>query len=160
MKKIFISTALLLLGQNSLADNSQSSHPIYFNGGDVKAHQTVTFDLPYQQMSAGVLYDISCDMTGMDITSYQPILNIKIIGDQVPPSLYPIPITSINDMILTYPFQDKLIEKNNTLLFHNFPCNSCTTTSPIKMSVYNFDDSESVTFSNCYIIVGKQNAKN
>jgi len=158
MKKILLSAALLLLGQNVLADNSQSSHPIYFNGGNVKPHQTVNFDLPYQQMSADVLYDISCMITGTDITSYQPTLNVKIIGDEVSQSIYSAPTSSINDMIMTYPFQDRLLEENNTLLIHNFSCPGCTT-SPILMSVYNFDDSESVIFSDCYIIVGKQNAK-
>jgi hypothetical protein len=158
MKKIgFIS--LLLLAQSSFASNSTSSHPVYFNGGDVKSHQSVNFDLPYQQMSPGVLYDISCVITGADITSYQPILNVKIIGDQVPQYIYPTPTSVINDMVLTYPFQDRLIAKSNTLIIHNFECAQCDTVTPIRMSVYNFDDLESVTFSNCYIIVGKQNAK-
>lgn len=159
MKKTSIGIVLLLFVQNIFAATSQSSHPIYFNGGEVKAHQSATFDLPYQQMETNILYDVSCVITGTDITSYQPILNIKIIGDQVSQYAYPTPISYINDMLLSYPFQDRLMATNNTLMIHNFSCSGNYISSPIKMSVYNFDDSESVTFSSCYIIVGKQNAK-
>lgn len=157
MNKLNLIVALFLT-QTAFASIVQSSHPIYFNGGNVNPHQSATFDLPYEQMSPGALYDVSCSIIGVDITSYQPILNIKIIGDKVSQDSSPTPTSSINDMVLTYPFQDKLIAKNNTLIIHNFSCSACDTTSPIQLSVYNFDDVESVTFSNCYIMVSKQNA--
>ena len=150
--------AALLLTQSAFASSIKSSHPIYFNGGDVKPHQSVSFDLPYQQMSPGVIYDVSCVITGADITSHQPILNIKIVSDIILDYIYPTPTSVINGMALTYPFQDRLIKKSNTLLIHNFSCSACQTTSPLRMRVYNFDDIEPVNFSSCYIIVSKQNA--
>src|SRR5690348_7944795 len=107
MNKIFAIMVLLFATQNVFAITS--SHPIYFNGGEVKSHQTANFDLPYQQMSPGVLYDISCDITGKEITSHEPILNIKITGDQVPQNIIYTQVTAyINDMLLSYPFQDRL----------------------------------------------------
>jgi hypothetical protein len=157
MKKIHIIAALLLV-QSAFASSPKSSHPIYFNGGDVKPHQSVVFDLPYNQMSPGVLYDISCVITGDDITTHQPILNMKMIGEQLDNSDVYAPTTFINNLKISYPFQDRLIEKTNTIFFHNFSCSWCQPHADIRLSVYNFDDVESVNFSNCYIIVSNNNA--
>ena len=157
MKKLNL-IAMLLLTQATSAANVQSSHPIYFNGGTVSQQQSAYFDLPYQQMSPGVLYDLSCSITGDDITSYQPILNVKLVGDKMRNQSYPIATSLINGIVVTYPFQDRLIAKNNTLVIHNFSYSTCDTTSPITLKVYNFDNVEPVIFSSCYIIVSKQNA--
>jgi hypothetical protein len=157
MKKINI-IAVFFLTQAAFANIHKSSHPIYFNGGNVPPHESVSFDLPYYQMSAGVLYDISCIMMGNDSSLHQPILHIKITGDPAANSEFYAPTAFINNMKISYPFQDRLLEKTNTLLFHDFSCPSCQPTNAIQLSAYNFDDVETVNFSNCYIIVSKQNA--
>lgn len=156
MRKVFIVISILF-ALNSFAKGSQNSHPIYFDGGEVQTHQSVSIDLPYQQMSPEVFYDVSCTINS-NITDSQPILFVNIVGDQLTNTPYYVTFNNNNGFSL--PFQDKAIAPNNTLVVHNlkFSCADCLSSHPIQMKVYNFDDDAAITFSNCYTIVSNPNA--
>lgn len=150
MKKILI--CMLFVTQYAIASTVKSSHPIYFTAGDVKPHQLVSFELPYKKMQPAALYDVFCQLVGFDIDSLKPIIYANITGGYL--SLYQRE-TTFNGISMRYPFQEKLISKNNELIIHNVINNTDTT---MKMNIYNFDDVATITASNCYVIIGKQNA--
>jgi len=154
MKKIFILLIGIFVAQVSFAKNI-TPHIIYFPGGDVRPHQYNTFSYPNEKLMAGVSYDLSCDINSPQITVKKPIIYVK------DPSISYSDHTLFNDSKTRYPFQARLVSNANTLVLQNYSCVSNNGVSCDKDSgllVYNFDDTETVTFSNCFFKVSKNNA--
>lgn len=137
-------------------------HPIYFVAGDVNPRSWISVYLPKEQLEPGILYDLSCDITDRNLSKNQPIVYAMLASDN---DHYSNPQVIFNGVVgrpRNGQFQAQLSTKANQIVFHNFACltnshEDHTCNAGNQIGIYNFDDSDTITFENCYISISEGN---
>ena len=168
--KLILAPFLLIALITTSHAQTRSIHPIYFTGGDVK-DGLKTFQIPAEQLEAGVLYDLTCTLTKTSITNSAPIILFTLktgnsyirkiyLNDEIAERMVNTSYYVINQRVS---LQEQITSPYNTVTVKRFSCRAdsenkkCANNTDL-LTVYNFDDTEIVSLSNCYIKVSQDHA--